>query len=352
MKRLLLLLGAAALAGCAQSEGELNPSGATRTQAFHRVRVSNVYVLTQNCGAACVRGSRDELLRFPVGRDTYTPNAIKSLSYPPALLAVSQYNGNLAVVHFKNGNISVYDKNLTKLYDIPTPKHGAVPDVVSITYDYAGNLYVGVIWPYGSLGPSVLEYYGSDTAPDKTWQYEVSRSYGDSEPLSIASTNLQGDAGLWWADPSDNELKICSDASSTSCSATGIPNQSVWSPGGQIGLYLANVALLNIDNTKIAEMWCHMPSFYGQSCIGNGNELRYYSLSSSKWSLTSTVHVCNAIGHGYSLYSLEADRNGTLYYPCTPNTGYYEAAVIEERNVDGSKYQISGVGYTVGAGAY
>jgi hypothetical protein len=347
----LLLVGVAALAGCAQSAGPLAPE-ASSARAFHADTVSNVYVLTQNCGTACVRGSTNGLLRFPVRKNTYTPNMSKGLSYTPALLAVSQYNGNLAVVHFKNSNISVYDKNLMKLYDIATPKYGTIPDVVSITYDYAGNLYVGAIWPYGSFSPSVLEYYGSDTTPDKIWQYEVSRSYGDSEPLSLASTNVRGDAGLWWADPSSSELKICSNVSSTSCSATGIPNQSVWSPGGQIGLYLANVALLNRDNTKIAEMWCRMPSFYGQPCIGNGNVLRYYSLSGSKWSLTSTVRVCDAIGQGLSLYSLEADRNGALYYPCTPNSEYYEAAVVEERFADGAKYHISGVGYTVGAGAY
>jgi hypothetical protein len=266
------------------------------------------------------------------------------------LLAVSQYNGNLAVAHYQAGIVSVYDKNLTKLYDITLPRHGPNIKIVSATYDYAGNLYVGVLYPY-NYNPSVSEFYGTDTSPDQVWQYDTGSS-GDSEPLAVASSSTNGGSGLWWADPNSQRLLICTNESilGTQCNSTGIPNQSKWSYS--IGLYLADVALLNNDNTEIAEMWCGTPSFYGQPCIGNGNEIRYYSFVSSSWSLTSTMQVCNGVGYGYIMMSLTSDQNGTLYFPCTPWLGYFEAAVVKEHRKDNTTYVISGLGYTVGAGAY
>src|SRR5579863_9095584 len=110
MRKWLLAVVALTLAACS---GQSYPprslpvapsTGQARSPISHhlkRATVSNVYVLEPR-----------ELLRFPAGQNTSTPNETKTLSYTAGInvptgygpvygnaLAVSPENGNVAVIH-------------------------------------------------------------------------------------------------------------------------------------------------------------------------------------------------------------------------------------------------------------
>ena len=93
---LLVLLAACATPADAPSHGagvlpDLNARQPYRVR--HNVTISNVYVAT----SAYLSGGSNAILRFPAGDNTSTPNKSVSLTITPTKLAVSPFNGRVAV---------------------------------------------------------------------------------------------------------------------------------------------------------------------------------------------------------------------------------------------------------------
>jgi hypothetical protein len=153
MRKMLLALIALTLAACSgqsypSSTLPVASSAQTRRESpreHHRepATISNVYVLEPN-----------EILRFPAGEDTSTPDETKSLSYTAGIgvpvgygpvygnaLAVSPANGNVAVIHAGADKVSVYGSNLgAALYTITMPNSGHDYAIsIAVTYDRYGT---------------------------------------------------------------------------------------------------------------------------------------------------------------------------------------------------------------------
>ncbi len=184
MKHFVAFLMTAAVAACSnQTNGVVpNPafpdvsarSAGTRTHSrAHHATASNVYVDTECVGSAfaCSNTSGEfAILRFTAGEDTSTPNETLTVNYAPKQMAVSQYNGRVAVVHGGVNKVTVYNQSLSKLYDITPHRVRGTELPIAVAYDSSGNLYISQFEPVYGFG-YVLEYYGNDTSADKTWTF-------------------------------------------------------------------------------------------------------------------------------------------------------------------------------------
>lgn len=363
MRKLLFALIALTLAACS---GQSSPSGplpnASARHPHKAVSVSNVYVLEPR-----------ELLRFPAGEDTSTPNATKSLGYLAGLdlptgygptygnaLAVSPANGNVAVIHATADKVSVYNSNLDSLYVITMPHSGDVYAYsIAVTYDHFGTLYIAETWcnsgscSYFYNGHyTVYEFDGSDANPDRTWPNVQGWGLTTIADGTNAASGLYANECDGCMAYGNGIVKECSYVSGVTCTSTGItPRDSYDSEAGR---YASQIALENA--TTLAVQYC-LNDYYA-NCEGSSNRIQEYTYAVNvsgmdKWSLTDTFKLCDAYSD-LNVPSLTADINGTLYYPCTP--GNYlsndEQGSVEERS-SSTKYTISSLTPPViGAGAY
>jgi hypothetical protein len=290
-------------------------------------------------------------MRFPAGEDTSTPNHTVTLAYDPDQMAVSQFNGNVAVIHAAEVNkVTVYDKNLNKLYDITPHKNISTEFPIAVTYDNSGNLYISEFDTYGGDG-RVLEYYGDDTSADKTWILQY-----DGATLDVIA--MTAGTYLWAVGYGEGSYSymdtvfICTNGGSTSCVNTGIPNNS---RGNVSFAFLPQQIAITIEGSgsgsELAEMYCSSP--YLDYCTDNDSHIEYYTANTSgAWSHSGGNQVCDASSHLYQSY-LASDGNGTLYWPCLKyGSGHLGESTVQEKQTDGTKYTISGLTNPVAAGAY
>lgn len=362
MRKLLLALISLTLAACSGQSSPSGPLPNTSSRHAHKaVTVSNVYVLEPR-----------ELLRFPAGEDTSTPNETKSLSYLAGLdlptgygptygnaLAVSPGNGNVAVIHATADKVSVYDSSLDSLYVITMPHSGdTFAYSIAATYDRFGTLYIAEAWCntgscsyYYNSHFTVYEFDGSDASPDRTWA-DV-QGWG----LTTIADGTNAAAGLY-ANECDGCMaygygivKDCSYVSGVTCTSTGITPRDSYD--SELGRGASQIALENA--TTLAVQYCTNSNV---PCQGTHNRIQEYTYAAAvsggdKWSLSDTIQVCDA-DSDLNVPSLTADINGTLYYPCTPQDylSNSEQAVVEERT-SSTKYTISSLTPpAIGAGAY
>jgi hypothetical protein len=321
----------------------------TATVIVHHTTITNVYVATQcKYGSPSCEGA-EAILRFTAGEDTSTPNKTKTLTYNPNQMAVSQYNGRVAVIHCCEDNlVTVYDKDLGKLYDVTPHKNVSSEFPIAVTYDNSGNLYISQFDPYSGNG-RVLEYYGNDTTTDKTWSF----THGG---YNVDVITMDAGTNLWVAEYGVasymDDILDCHNVSSTLCVDTGIHNDS----HGNVtfDVFPEDIALLNegsVPGSELTEMYCS--DSYVFNCEDNDSYIQYYTDNASgTWQLTSTLHVCDGSSDLYMNY-LASDSNHTLYWSCFKwGPSYAGNSVVEEKLTSGTKYTISGLTYPVAVGAY
>lgn len=291
-----------------------------------RVTIGNVYVAT----SAYSTGT-DQLLRFPAGENTSTPNKMVSLAGNPTALAVSPFNGRVAV-NTTDGELHVFNKNLSPLYSFTAP-HSSFGGAVSVAYDIDSNLWIGTLQDVGGMaGGYLYEYYGNDTTPDNTYYIPHGDPSTAQTPWSMAfdgedSLYVEAQKYVWVA---------CNMTSG--CSNTKVPSYSYVGSGSEA---IVQIALLNgtTPNPELVTYSVNQTYYYAPPASGVGGS----------WTLVETKKHCDGTP-SMSINYLQSDPNSTLYFTCL--VAGANASVVVELQGDGTKYTISNLTRPVAAAAY
>lgn len=325
--RNLVLVMVAALAACSQlSSGQ---SELPLSRVHRGVAVSNVYVATGETGYGT---GAEEILRFPAGENTSTPNKTVSLKFYPDAMAVSQYNGRVAVLDRLHGtSVEVYNKDLTFLYSVKPPQatHNDLP--IAVAYTSEGSLFISVVNINYYTG-KVYQYNGNDTSPDATWAIQCPTCYDGEGVYAIA---FSGNNEPFFE--GGTEVYLCSNGPSGSCTNTGIPSYGNYDPS-EGDNFIAELAFTGdiFEMKNVHHVARYSPTISGGS-IGD-------------WSYAGHQQYCTA--SGMIVQYLATDSNGTLYVTCQVYYTGTEASTVIEQTSNGTQYTVSGLSIANAAGAY